>query len=128
MGLPSSGKTTLAKELYKALPDCDWFNADEVRKQCDDWDFSEEGRLRQAVRMDMLASESKAKYVICDFVAPTGQIRAIFKADLVIWLDTIDDCKYEDTNLVFQKPIAYDYRIKTKDATKWAKTIIKEVI
>ena len=89
MGLPGSGKTTLAKALYKKL-DCVWFNADEVRKQFNDWDFSDEGRLRQAYRMRDLADEEikKGNTVICDFVAPTHQIREIFNADLIIWVDT----------------------------------------
>ena len=47
MGLPGSGKTTLASELVSLLK-AKWLNADEVRKEANDWDFSEEGRKRQA--------------------------------------------------------------------------------
>ena len=43
MGLPGSGKTTLANELAPLL-NAKRLNADEVRKEANDWDFSEEGR------------------------------------------------------------------------------------
>ena len=45
MGLPGSGKTTLANELAPIL-NAKRLNADEVRKNANDWDFSEEGRKR----------------------------------------------------------------------------------
>jgi adenylylsulfate kinase len=120
MGLPSSGKTTLAKELYKRLDNCDWFNADEVRKQCNDWDFSNNGRINQANRMKNLAIKSKAKYVICDFVAPTNETRAIFNADITVWLDTTKECRFKDTESIFVPPSKYDFKIETKDAANFA--------
>jgi adenylylsulfate kinase len=123
MGLPSSGKTTLAKQLYKVLGDCDWFNADEVRKQANDWDFSVSGRIKQANRMLQLAKDSKAKYVICDFVAPTDEIRTIFNADIVVWMDTVKECGFEDTNVLFEPPTEYSLKIETKDAVCWAMKI-----
>jgi adenylylsulfate kinase len=123
MGLPSSGKTTLAKELYKILPNCDWFNADEIRKQFNDWDFSDEGRIRQAKRMTDLASNSNKEYVICDFIAPTNEIRSLFDADFIIWMNTINESGYEDTNKIFINPLNCNFMIETKDANKWAKSI-----
>ena len=50
MGLPGAGKTTLANELSPML-DAKRLNADEIRKAANDWDFSQEGRKRQAKRM-----------------------------------------------------------------------------
>jgi len=114
MGLPGSGKTTLANQLNLTLHSCVWYNADITRKKYDDWDFSEEGRIRQAYRMKSLSDESllnpHIKYVICDFIAPTKGIRAIFNADYTIWMDTINKGKFKDTNKIFEVPKHYDLR------------------
>lgn len=111
MGLPGSGKTTLAKHLYEKIKKkntIQWFNADTVRELFNDWDFSEQGRINQAKRMKILAEDSGTDYVICDFVAPTEKIRKIFDADLTIWLNTIDEGRFEDTNKVFESPSKVD--------------------
>lgn len=119
MGLPGSGKTTLAKQLLLDLSQkgksVEWLNADDVRKKYDDWDFSYEGRIRQAKRMRDLADASHADIVICDFVAPLDEMRNIFNADITVWMDTIRKGRYEDTNQVFSIPLNYDVRI-----TRWA--------
>jgi adenylylsulfate kinase len=125
MGLPNSGKTTLAKELSKILPNCEWFNADVIRKQYNDWDFSDQGRMRQCDRMKYLAENSKADYVICDFVAPTKQIRKYFKADLMVFMDTVDKCHYENTNSIFEKPSNFNIRVDSKHAYYWAMQVKK---
>lgn len=122
MGLPGSGKTTFAKRLYEQLKPCAWFNADNIREQYNDWDFSAEGRIRQAKRMRHLAEDSKTN-VICDFVAPTEEIRGIFGADIVVWMDTIKAGRYEDTNKIFDSPKTYTYRITSFDETEWASCI-----
>jgi adenylylsulfate kinase len=109
-GLPGSGKTTLAKAMQKKL-NCAWFNADVVRTQFNDWDFSHEGRLRQSKRMLELANASNDKYVICDFVAPTNQIRTVFGADFTIFMDTIKLSTYDDTNKMFETPTIVDVAI-----------------
>ena len=121
MGLPGSGKTTLAEALQNIFQQCSnihckWYNADAVRREYNDWDFSEEGRLRQANRMKELCSGPDL--YIADFVAPTEEIRKHFDADLVIWMDTIKEGRFEDTNKVFVKPKAdlvisdFNYDIK----------------
>lgn len=125
MGLPESGKTTLAKKLVELL-NCTWYNADEVRKLHNDWDFSTEGRLRQAKRMHDLSSNINGN-VVCDFVAPTEQIRSIYNADLIVWMDTIEKSRFEDTNLIFENPTRYDFRIHEKNSDKWSKIIFNYI-
>ena len=127
MGLPGAGKTFLANELQKEFHDrgysVEWFNADEVRTRYDDWDFSEEGRIRQSSRMRELAEKSTADFVICDFVAPLIEMRINYAADVTIWMDTIDSSRFEDTNRIFSPPTEYDYRIMNKSGERWAITI-----
>jgi|TARA_Y100000816_G_scaffold174607_1_gene125650 adenylylsulfate kinase len=90
-GLPGSGKTWLAERLVQNIDNCAWYNADIVRSASNDWDFSKEGRSRQAMRMKTFANfeKSNGRYVICDFVAPTKASRDAFEADYLIWLNTI---------------------------------------
>jgi len=130
MGLPGSGKTTLAEkllnELHKNGP-AEWLNADEVRKECNDWDFSPEGRMRQAQRMRVLADKYVANNwpIICDFVCPTRELRAVFDADMTIWMDTITKGRYADTNSIFEPPTEeeYDIRIDKFDSDSWSATL-----
>ena len=148
MGLPGSGKTFLATALKKHLETystlkhlpldrvmgmeyppsdykctVDWFNADEVRKKYNDWDFSKEGRIRQSLRMAEFALRSSGDFVICDFVAPLVEMRNNFKADWTIWLDTIDQGRFDDTNKAFIPPEQYDFRVTEQNAEKWAEFI-----
>lgn len=113
MGLPGAGKTWLAERLQKHIPNCAWFNADEIRKQANDWEFSDEARIRQARRMRNIANYEKGegRNVICDFVCPTELTRHIFEADIVVWVDTIDKGRFEDTNKMFEKPKTVDFHI-----------------
>lgn len=153
MGLPGAGKTYLAERLKKWIEDnssintmpafkmaeyemtpstykatVDWFNADDIRKRFNDWDFSRDGRIRQSLRMAEFALSCKSDYVICDFVAPLPEMRHNFKADWTIWMDTIDSGRYEDTNKAFTPPDVYDFRVTEQDAEKWAEFIGQHII
>ena len=92
-GLPGSGKTWLAERLVDNIDNCAWFNADVIRTASNDWDFTEEGRVRQANRMKTFADfeVGHGRSVICDFVAPTENSRLSFKPDYLIWLNTIKE-------------------------------------
>jgi len=128
MGLPGSGKTTLASELAPLI-NAKRINADEVRKNANDWDFSEEGRTRQAKRMAdfALKLKSEGNYVIADFICPTPEARKLFPADYIIWVDTIKEGRFDDTNQMFVKPEKYDFKVTTQDAKLWTSKIIKEI-
>jgi len=114
MGLPGSGKTTLAEKIVNQLSPPEkskvhWINADVVRRLCNDWDFSTEGRLRQANRLVEMANSSNCEYVVCDFVAPLPESRELFDADYLIWVDTIKEGRFDDTNRAFVAPLDYNY-------------------
>ena len=128
MGLPGSGKTTLANELAPML-NAKRLNADEVRKEANDWDFSEEGRKRQAKRMADFALKLKneGNNVIADFICPTPEARSLFPADFIIWVDTINKGRFDDTNKMFVKPEKFDFRVTTQDAKNWVPKILKEI-
>jgi len=153
MGLPGSGKTYFAERLKKYLETnsnvnnmplqrmaehevaptyweakVDWFNADEIRKRYNDWDFSKEGRIRQSLRMFDFAIKCTGDFVICDFVAPLPEMRHNFKADWTIWIDTIDQGRYDDTNKAFVPPDVYDFRITEQNAEKWAEFVGEHIL
>jgi len=112
MGLPGSGKTHLSQKLHPLLGAA-WYNADRVRSMANDWDFSEEGRIRQAKRMKTFADFEKQnhRFVVCDFICPTKITRKEFNADYVIWMDTINEGRYKDTNILFEEPIKVNWRV-----------------
>lgn len=153
MGLPGAGKTYLAERLKKYLEEnsgvhtmpawrrvdfesipatytskVDWFNADDIRKRFNDWDFSRDGRIRQSLRMAEFALKCTGDYVICDFVAPLPEMRHNFKADWTIWVDTIEHGRYEDTNKAFVKPDFYDFRITEQNGEKWSEFIGQHIL
>jgi hypothetical protein len=146
MGLPGSGKTYFAERLKKYLEEnstfynnqaqtidasraeVKWINADEVRRKYNDWDFSHEGRIRQSIRMRELADSFFNDFVIADFVAPLPEMRHNFKADWIIWMDTIEKGRFEDTNKVFTPPEQYDFRITEQNAEKWVEFVGQHIL
>jgi len=129
MGLPGSGKTTLASQLYeKFYPKCLWLNADKVREEFNDWDFSEEGRIRQSVRMRNLSDDSQKEFVIADFVAPLVEMREIYKPDFLIWMNTIKNSQYEDTNKIFVEPTKFNCEILSKDSELWTPIVLNQIL
>ena len=129
MGLPGSGKTTLAKLLVPMF-NAVWLNADKVREEANDWDFSELGRSVQANRMKRLAQDARDnnRNVVADFVCPTEDTRKDFNADYTIWMDTIKVSRFEDTNKMFETPSKYDFKVTHKDADMWAYLIKQDIL
>ncbi len=128
MGLPGAGKTTLANELAKLI-ECKRLNADEIRKAANDWDFSEEGRTRQSKRMsdEALKLKSEGNNVVADFICPTPEARNLFPADYIVWVDTIKEGRFEDTNQMFTKPEKFNFHVTTQDARMWASKIKEDL-
>ena len=128
MGLPGAGKTTLASYLVPLL-DAAWLNADKIRLNEKNWDFSEKGRETQAKKMLDLSNKflKNKKIVVANFVCPTPNLRKIFNADYVIWMNTIQKSKFEDTNNMFINPIKYNFKVDTFDAKYWSKKILSEI-
>ena len=133
MGLPGAGKTTFASKLIDSLckekNSFSWFNGDHIRKMYNDWDFSWEGRLRQTERITEKANVCKENKIIavCDYVCPTEELRKIFNADITIWIDTIVEGRFNDTNKLFENPTHYTIRITDYDSEKYIEQILKEI-
>ena len=131
MGLPGSGKTTLASKIVPLL-NAKWVNNDEVRKAANDWDFSKEGRVRQAKRVADIAKkfekEGKYDFLVADYICPTPETRKLFNADYVVWVNTIQKGRFDDTNKMFVKPEKFDFEVTTQNADIWAFEIADQLI
>ncbi len=123
-GLPGSGKSTLAEQLSRHLNGI-WLNADKIREEYNDWDFSMDGRIRQANRMRFLSDGvvKAGKIALADFVCPTERARTEFNADFTIWMHTIKEGRFEDTNRIFEIPTSYNYVVK-----EWSEDNHKKII
>ena len=128
MGLPDSGKTFLARYLLKYI-NAKWLNNDEIRKKYNDWDFSPEGRERQSKRMRELSDKliNDGNNVIADFVCPTDTTRRDYSADYLIWVDTIEKGRFDDTNKLFQPPSKFNFKVTTQNAEMWSKKIFEDL-
>lgn len=115
IGLPGSGKTTLAKALLEKI-DAIHLNADEVRATINsDLGFNIDDRIENARRLGAMAEllSAQGRTVIVDFVCPTVETRKAFGySDFLIWMDRIDKGRFEDTNSIWQNPAVCDLRIK----------------
>ena len=131
MGLPGSGKSFLSEKLSKELSrhgKCTWLNADRVRADANDWDFTVDGRIRQGDRMASMANNSDSDFVVLDFIAPLAEVRDRVEPDWIVWTDTIGSSKYPDTNFVFQSPKKYDFHIVQISQKPWAQIICDSII
>jgi adenylylsulfate kinase-like enzyme len=131
MGLPGAGKTTLSADIAGILfwkTTLLWLNGDSVREKYNDWDFSVGGRIRQSERMRQLADESDADVVIADFGAPLEIMRSNFAANLTVWVDTISESVYLDTNTMFVKPAIVDIHITEQDSDKWGNIVADRIL
>ena len=122
MGLPDSGKTTLAK-LLAPMFNAVLLNEDEVRKEANDWDFSEMGRSIQTNRMKRLADEAiqNNRNVIADFDCSIEHAREDLNDDYIIWMDTIKESKLEP-------PKNFDFKVTHKDAQMFSFLIKQEIL
>lgn len=125
VGLPGSGKTALAEPLAEKLGAVH-INADQIREEYNDWDFSDEGRLNQAYRMKYLADGivKAGRRCVVDFVCPTQQTRDIFASDYMIWIDRISQGRFEDTNKIFKQPTNADIVLTDGSVEQWLSQVV----
>jgi len=114
IGLPGSGKTTLAKALKNKI-NAIHLNADEVRNFVNyDLGFTHADRLTHSRRlsgMSRLLSEQGYNIVV-DFICPTKETRTAFGVpDVLVWVDRIKSGRYDDTNLLWEDPSHVDVTI-----------------
>ena len=74
-----------------------------------------------------LKLKNEGNNVIADFIAPTPAARALFPADYIVWVDTIKEGRFDDTNQMFVKPEKYDFHVTSQDAKIWAPKILENL-
>ena len=121
MGLPESGKTSLAR-LLAPMFNAVLLNEDEVRKEANDFDLTDIGRSIHTNRMKRLADEAiqNNRNVIADFEC-TDDERKDFNADYIIYMDTIKESKLE-------LPSNFDFKVTHKDAQMFSFLIKQEIL
>jgi hypothetical protein len=130
IGLPGSGKTTFSQKLCDRI-DAILINADEVRSDLSkDLGFSIDNRIEQARRLGAIARllHDQGKTVVVDFVCPTAETRKAFgRPDYLIWMNTISQGRFENTNNIWQNPEWHDYEFTDLEQNNKVDVIIKEL-
>jgi adenylylsulfate kinase len=125
-GLPGAGKTTLAKALVPMLGAVH-FNADEVRERLNSHlGFSLADRVEQASRMGWLCDQviKAGHYAVADLVCPTAETREAFGPCFSVFVDRIEASRFEDTNLIFERPVNCSFVVSgDAEAEMWAEKI-----
>ena len=125
----------MAEKLVEVLGNADWHNADKIRETFDDWDLNE-GRERQSLRMRDYVRKSVAKgnYGVADFVSLQMNLRKECSPEYVIWMDTIEEGRFEDTNKMFEQPDGSTFiNVRTDEwwteevADEWARLIAVDI-
>ena len=113
MGQAGAGKTVLAEALADRI-NAIHINADKVRAGLNkDLGFELKDRIENARRLGELARLLEDEIVIVDFICPTKETREAFgKPDILIWVNRIEEGRFEDTNKMWQDPTEYDLEIK----------------
>jgi hypothetical protein len=118
IGLPGSGKTTLATALADRI-NAVHLNADYVRATINsDLGFTPEDRVEHSRRLGEMAKmlSGQGLDVVVDFICPTSATRAAFgKPDICIWMDTITEGRFEDTNKLWEAHTEFDYHFVSYD-------------
>jgi cytidyltransferase-like protein len=131
MGLPGSGKTTLAKALVPLL-NAVHFNADAVRANINkDLGFALADRIEQARRMGWLCDRvvEAGAFAVADFICPTPEARAAFGAAFVVWVDRIKESGFAYTNRMFVPPERFDLRVTAEGTPAfWAHRILEKLL
>jgi hypothetical protein len=124
IGLPGSGKTTLAIALKDRI-NAVHINADYVRSTINsDLGFAIEDRIEHSRRMGAMARMLSAQglNVVVDFICPTKETREAFgKPDILVWMKTIEEGRFEDTNKMFVNPEEFDIMFDSHQMDEYQK-------
>ena len=122
IGLPGSGKTTLAKKVV-AMLNAIHLNADWARATITSHlGFEQPDRIKQATALGQMAAlTSQNQWTVVDFVNPTKETRAAFlhavdtndaSKVFTVWLNTIKEGRFADTNKLFSQPHENDIQMQ----------------
>lgn len=127
MGMPQSGKSSVAKKLTERFQNTTYINSYQERVKHKDIDFSVDGQLRHSYRMLDLARRSLTKMSVIDMVCPLPKMREILNPDILIWVNDHTQSQYQELNEMFIPPNVYDIEC-SDDSDKTIDTIIKKII